>query len=259
MTLSEWERWRAITIVEIYHQRRPRAIGTTPLQQYAAGILGSAEHPRRGLPGRLLDEARLRLDFMPYAARTVQPQGITLDEIPYYDAILKPWSSAADPSDERGKRKRQFIMRRDPRDISRVYFYAPALKQYCEVPYRLSVWELRAARRRARRALQADPQLASRCEPAALPRWQLHQEFQMLLASFERAVPLRAASRLADAPLARKLLAWSAGSLGELSALLTTAAVDAVTSGVERLDAQALAAITWGPLSERRRQAPRLV
>jgi hypothetical protein len=113
--------------------------------------------------------------------------------------------------------------------------------------------------REALRALQADPQLANRFEPAALPRWQLNQEFQMLLASFERALPLRAASRLADALLARKWLAWSAGSLGELSALLTTAAVDAVTSGVERLDAQALAAITWGPLSERRRQAPRLV
>jgi type II secretory pathway predicted ATPase ExeA len=113
--------------------------------------------------------------------------------------------------------------------------------------------------REALRALQADPQLANRFEPAALPRWQLNQEFQMLLASFERALPLRAVSRLADAPLARKLLAWSEGSLGELSALLTTAAVYAVTSGVERIDAQVLAAITWVPPSERRRQAERLV
>jgi hypothetical protein len=55
------------------------------------------------------------------------------------------------------------------------------------------------------------------------------------------------------------LLAWSEGSLGELSALLTTAAVYAVTSGAERIDAQVLAAIAWVLPSERRRQAERLV
>jgi len=91
---------------------------------------------------------------MPYAERTVQPHGITLDEIHYYDDILRPWISAADPSDGRGKRKRKFIIRRDPRDISRVHFYDPELKQYFELPYRhtahppISVWELREARRR---------------------------------------------------------------------------------------------------------------
>jgi type II secretory pathway predicted ATPase ExeA len=111
----------------------------------------------------------------------------------------------------------------------------------------------------ALRAMQADPQLANRFEPAALPRWQLDQEFQMLLASFERALPLREPSRLADATLARKLLALSEGSLGELAALLTAAAVYAVQAGAERIDAQVLTAIGWVPPSERRRQAERLV
>jgi hypothetical protein len=111
----------------------------------------------------------------------------------------------------------------------------------------------------ALRAVQADPQLANRFEPAALPRWQLNQEFQMLLMSFERALPLREPSRLADAHLARKLLALSEGSLGELSVLLTSAAVYAVKSGAERIDEQVLAAIDWVPPSERRRRAERLV
>lgn len=111
----------------------------------------------------------------------------------------------------------------------------------------------------ALRALQADPQLANRFEPAALPRWRLDQEFQRLLVSFERVLPLRDASRLADEHLARKLLALSEGSLGELAALLTSAAVYAVRSGAERIDAQVLAAIEWVPPSERRRQAERLV
>ena len=111
----------------------------------------------------------------------------------------------------------------------------------------------------ALRALQADPQLANRFEPAALPRWQLDQEFQMLLASFERALPLRQPSRLADEELARKLLALSEGSLGELSVLLTSAAVYAVRSGTERIDEKVLAAIDWVPPSERRRRAERLI
>jgi len=111
----------------------------------------------------------------------------------------------------------------------------------------------------ALRAIQADPQLANRFEPAALPRWQLNQEFQMLLASFEQVLPLRKASCLADEQMARKLLALSEGSLGELSVLLTSAAVYAVRSGTECINEKVLAAIDWAPPSERRRRAERLV
>ena len=111
----------------------------------------------------------------------------------------------------------------------------------------------------ALRAIQADPQLANRFEPAALPPWQLNQEFQMLLASFERSLPLRKPSRLADEQMARQLLMLSEGSLGELSVLLTSAAVYAVESGAERIDKKVLAAIDWVPPSERRRRAERLV
>ena len=81
----------------------------------------------------------------------------------------------------------------------------------------------------------------------------------MLLASFERTLPLREPSRLADEQMARHLFALSEGSLGELSVLLTSAAVSAVQSGAERIDAQVLAAIDWVPPSERRRRAERLL
>ncbi len=152
MTLAEFERWLSVYIVEVYHQRLHHELTTSPLKRYEAGILGSDEHPGRGLPDRLIDEARLRLDLMPYEKRTVQPYGILLDEIYYYDDSLRPWINAADP--DAPKRKRQFIVRRDPRDISVVYFYDPELKQYFTIPYRntsyppISLWELREARRR---------------------------------------------------------------------------------------------------------------
>jgi putative transposase len=154
LTLSEFERWLTIYITEIYHQRVHRGLGTPPIARYTEGIFGTADRPGRGLPDRLLDEARLRLDLMPYEERTVQRNGITIDEICYYDNVLRPWIRAADPTDPRGRRPRKFIVRRDPRDISTVYFYDPDLKQHFAIPYRhtayppISVWELREARRR---------------------------------------------------------------------------------------------------------------
>lgn len=154
MTLAEFERWLAILITEVYHQRLHSELDRTPLQKYEEGIFGTDERPGRGVPARLVDEAQLRLNFMPYAERTVQPHGIVIDEIQYYDDVLKPWIHSLDPRETSGKRKRKFIVRRDPRDISRVYFYDPELKQYFEIPYRntthppMSIWELREVRHR---------------------------------------------------------------------------------------------------------------
>ncbi len=154
LTLSEFERWLAIYIVEVYHQRLHRELVTTPVRRYEEGMLGTAEQPGRSLPDRLLDETRLRLDLMPYEERTVQPYGIVIDDIQYYDDVLRPWINAMEPGDSKGKRKRKFIIRRDPRDISRVYFFDPDLKQYFAIPYRhmthpaMSIWELREARRK---------------------------------------------------------------------------------------------------------------
>jgi putative transposase len=166
LTLAEFERWLAMLIVEVYHQRVHRELGTTPIQKYEEGIFGTPERPGRGLPDRLLDETRLRLDLMPYEERTVQAHGIVINAIQYYDDVLRPWIHATDPRDTTGRRKRKFIVRRDPRDISRIYFYDPDLKQYFAIPYRhtahppMSIWELREVRRQlkaeGRKAVNAE-------------------------------------------------------------------------------------------------------
>ena len=153
LTLAEFERWLAIYITEIYHQRVHRELGTPPMTRYAEGTLGTVERPGRGLPDRFLEETRLRLDFMPYEERTVQRSGITIDEICYYDDVLRPWIRTTDPTDPQGRCPRKFIVRRDPRDISTVYFYDPDVNQYFAIPYRhtthppISVWELCQVRR----------------------------------------------------------------------------------------------------------------
>jgi putative transposase len=152
LTLSEFDTWLGTFIVEVYHQRPHSAIGVSPIKRYEEGILGSAERPARGLPPKIADEERLRLDFMPYVERTVQPYGIVIDEVHYYSDSLRGWINATDPGSK--GRKRTFIVRRDPRDISVVWFWDPEIGQYMDVPYRdtsrpaISVWELREASRR---------------------------------------------------------------------------------------------------------------
>jgi hypothetical protein len=109
------------------------------------------------------------------------------------------------------------------------------------------------------RAIQTDPQLANRFEPALLPRWTFDTDFLRLLASFERMLPLAEPSALHDTSLATKLFSLSEGYLGELSTLLTHAAVAAVENGQERIDAKTLESVSWTPPSERRRQAERVL
>ncbi|WP_152625013.1 TniB family NTP-binding protein [Xanthomonas albilineans] len=108
------------------------------------------------------------------------------------------------------------------------------------------------------RAIQTDPQLANRFQPAVLPRWSFDTDFLRLLASFERMLPLAEPSTLHNTALATRLYSLSEGYLGELSSLLTLAATTAAASGRECIDAKLLGALDWAPPSERRRQAERL-
>ena len=70
MTLSELEEWLAVFITQVYHQRVHSELRTSPIKRYEEGILGTKDHLGTGLPHRVLDEDRLRLDFMPHLERT---------------------------------------------------------------------------------------------------------------------------------------------------------------------------------------------
>jgi len=153
-SLSEFEGWLLEHIVGDYHQRLHSALNTSPLAKWREGILGSTTRMGRGMPPRELDELRLRLDFMPFVERTIQDYGVVLDGVHYYHEVLRHWINAVDPNQR--KQKRLFTFRRDPRDISLIYFYDPELEQYFPIPYRdatrpaITLWELRAAMRQAR-------------------------------------------------------------------------------------------------------------
>jgi len=92
---------------------------------------------------------------MPFLDRTVQPYGLRIDGIAYYDPVLEPWIRASEAGSR--KARRRFTIRRDPRDISVVHFLDPDTKRYYPIPYRnmehppMSMWELREVRAQLRR------------------------------------------------------------------------------------------------------------
>lgn len=109
------------------------------------------------------------------------------------------------------------------------------------------------------RAIQTDAQLANRFEPAQLPRWKFETNFQRLLASFEKMLPLKNASVLHEMTLATSLFSMSEGYIGELSKLLTEAAVQAIQCGKERIDKETLESLDWVAPSKRRMQPEGIV
>lgn len=84
-------------------------------------------------------------------------------------------------------------------------------------------------------AIRHDEQLASRFEAIGLPRWKMGEEYQRLLLTFERLLPLKRASNLADEKIADKLLTMSRGSLGELAKILQEAAIQAIHTKEEHI------------------------
>lgn len=160
LTLREFETYLVDFIVNVYHQRVHAELGMAPRRQWEIGINGDDTRKGSGLPPLPADPLRIQLDFMPFFERTVQNYGIQIDNVSYYDPALDPYINASDPKSP--KAKRQFVVRQDPRDISKIYFLDPATDSYVPVPYRniglppVSAWELRQVRTRLRKEGRRD-------------------------------------------------------------------------------------------------------
>ncbi len=157
MTLEEFELWFTLFITGPYHNDVHSGIGYPPINLYRKHILGDETVPGIGAPAPLPHPDRLLLDFLQPFERAVTTDGIQIDNITYFDDVLRSWVNARDPEDQ--KKARKFSVIRDPRDISRVYFFDPDLREYFIIPYRerdrpaMSLWELQEINRR----LGADP------------------------------------------------------------------------------------------------------
>lgn len=99
--------------------------------------------------------------------------------------------------------------------------------------------------REAVRVLHSDPQHASRFDVAALPIWELDTNFQKLLASFEKILPLKKPSKLHRFNLASKLHVISDGNIGNLHRLLIECAKEAIKSGEEQITSEIIENNKW--------------
>jgi len=104
----------------------------------------------------------------------------------------------------------------------------------------------------AYRAIRSDNQLENRFYPLVLPRWRLGPEFHRLVLSLFLCLPLRKESEI-NAALLKLLIERSDGTIGELSALIASAASLAISSGQERIDEGVIRNCTYKSPIERRR------
>ena len=101
------------------------------------------------------DPRAFLIDFLPVVRRTLRRDGVVIDHIHYFSDALKPWI-------ERDGPPRRILIRRDPRDLNRIYVHDPDDGGYLEVGYRelsrppVSLWEHRLARSRLRRQRQSE-------------------------------------------------------------------------------------------------------
>jgi putative transposase len=154
MTLKEFERWLLTFIVNVYHRRKHEGIGMAPVTKYEQGIIGTESTPGVGLQPRIMDEYKLKIDFLPRLERTVQDYGVMIEHIHYYSDVLKKWVNKTDPTSGKAQLKRKFIFKYDPRDMSCVHFFDPELKEYFQIPYRdlskppITLWEFKAVKKK---------------------------------------------------------------------------------------------------------------
>ena len=148
LTLDELERWLAVAVAKYYHLRPHEGLeGQAPLRRWREGVAAlAAEGGAIPVPR---DPRAYLVDFLPIVRRSLRRDGIRLDHVTYFSSALRAWIAARDRPDP-------LLVRRDPRDLSRVFVLDPLDGGYLEVPTRdlsrptISLWEHRLALRRVR-------------------------------------------------------------------------------------------------------------
>jgi len=137
LTLGELERWLTLAVAA-YHGSVHGTLHQTPAARWAEGIAQS------GPPPLVTHATAFLVDFLPVLRRTLTRTGFVIDHVRYFADALKPWIA-------RREGLARFLIRRDPRDISRIWVLEPEGQYYLEVPYRtlsrpaITLWEQRQA------------------------------------------------------------------------------------------------------------------
>lgn len=146
LTLRELEKWLTLAI-GTYHENIHSSLMESPVACWNKNVDTAKLFT-------VTDEKAFLIDFLPVERRGVGRYGFLVDHITYYSDILKPWIARREQLD-------RFILRRDPRDISRVWVLDPESQRYLEVPYRaisnpsVTLWEHKKAVEKLREAGRA--------------------------------------------------------------------------------------------------------
>lgn len=142
LTLQELEQWLVLAIAS-YHKSVHSTLKLPPESFWKAKLQGKTVPFVR-------DERAFLIDFLPVVKRNIVRAGFVIDHIAYYADVLKPWIARRD-------RMGKFIIRRDPRDLSRIWVLDPTSDEYIELAYRsisnpsVTLWEHRKAVERLRK------------------------------------------------------------------------------------------------------------
>jgi len=150
MTLDEFEAWFLTFIAKVYHKREHTALGMSPEAKFFEGIFGTKEREGTGYPPKPSDPQSIVIDFLPGFYRTVQRNGINLDGLNYYDSALRSMIHTIDAAT--GKKKK-FLVKRNPKDISRIWLYDDTTREYYDIPLanqaipQMTLWEYEAVKK----------------------------------------------------------------------------------------------------------------
>lgn len=147
LTLHEFEKWFVTYVTKIYHNSIHNGINKTPIEQWQIGLFGDDFNEGIGIPALPSNQKTILLDFLPSVERTIQRNGVNIGGLTYYDPSLNHFINQTDSVT---RKKKQFIFRQDPRDISIIWFYDPVMKTYFDIPLAnqalpaMSLWEYKA-------------------------------------------------------------------------------------------------------------------
>ncbi|MBE7635717.1 DDE-type integrase/transposase/recombinase [Sneathiella sp. P13V-1] len=149
-TISQVQKHCTIFFSKIYHTKEHTGLdfGYCPLLKYKDALHPYNDSGLTGTPPLIVDQHKFRLDFMPMFERTIQKDGVSLDTLTYYSDTLEPFIKYR--KSENSKASEKFIFRRDPWDISKLYFKNPITEEYSEILCKdtrfppMSLWEFKA-------------------------------------------------------------------------------------------------------------------
>ncbi len=146
MTFSEFDKWVVTFITKVYHKRKHSTLQMSPEAKWKEGIFGGLNQDGIGYPPKPADPVTIMIDFLPMFTRTIQKNGVNIDGLNYYDHVLRHLINKVDSTTHK---KEKHIFRRDPRDISYIWFYDEATQAYYKIPLadqalpNMNMWEYR--------------------------------------------------------------------------------------------------------------------